>query len=102
MGQTAPAVYENASTTEVLMDWLLILIPLAAIAALVYAWLLSQKVLTAETGNNVMVEISDAIRAGASAYMNRQYSTIAVVAVLLMAVFGLVAWGQTGIERVQW
>ena len=84
------------------MDWLLILIPLAAIAALVYAWQLSQKVLAAETGNSVMVEISDAIRAGASAYMNRQYRTIAVVAVLIIAAFAFVAWGQTGVERVQW
>src|SRR5690625_1659559 len=84
------------------MDWLLILIPLAAIAALVFAWQLAQQVLTAETGNAVMVEISDAIRAGASAYMNRQYRTIAIVAVLIVVAFGLVAYGQTGVERNQW
>src|SRR5699024_4248359 len=88
--------------TEVLMDWLLILIPLAAIAALVWAWLLARQVLTAETGNEAMVDISDAIRAGASAYMNRQYRTIAVVAVFIMLGFALVAGSQTGVERTQW
>ncbi|HLR47356.1 MAG TPA: sodium/proton-translocating pyrophosphatase, partial [Deinococcales bacterium] len=84
------------------MDWLLILIPLAAIAALVWAWLLARQVLTAETGNEAMVDISDAIRAGASAYMNRQYRTIAVVAVFIMLGFALVAGSQTGVERTQW
>src|SRR5690554_5102624 len=93
---------EIRMTTEVQMDWLLILIPLAAIAALVYAWQLSQKVLAAETGNSVMVEISDAIRAGASAYMNRQYRTIAVVALVIIVAFALVAGSQSGIERNQW
>src|SRR5690625_2157466 len=88
--------------TEVLMDWLLILIPLAAIAALVWAWLLARQVLTAETGNEAMVDISDAIRAGASAYMTRQYRTIAVVAVFIMLGFALVAGSQTGVERTQW
>ncbi len=84
------------------MDWLFILIPLAAIAALVAAGWLSRSVLSAETGNTAMVEISDAIRAGASAYMNRQYRTILVVAVLIVAVFAVVAWAHTGAERTQW
>ena len=38
-----------------------------------------------------MVEISDAVRQGAAAYMNRQYSTITVVAVIIAAVFAVVA-----------
>jgi K(+)-stimulated pyrophosphate-energized sodium pump len=78
------------------------LIPLAAIAALVAAWLLAQRVLAAETGNTTMVEISDAIRDGASAYMNRQYRTIFVVALVIIAIFVLVTLNMLGDERTQW
>src|SRR5699024_9515897 len=49
-----------------------------------------------------LVDSSDAIRAGASAYMYRQYRTIAVVAVFIMLGFALVAGSQTGVERTQW
>jgi K(+)-stimulated pyrophosphate-energized sodium pump len=84
------------------MDGFIILIPLAAIAALVAAWLLAQRVLAAETGNATMVEISNAIRDGASAYMNRQYRTIFVVALVIIAIFILVTLGMAGVERTQW
>ncbi|MEX2502211.1 MAG: sodium-translocating pyrophosphatase, partial [Trueperaceae bacterium] len=44
-----------------------------------------------ETGNPTMNEIAAAIRQGAGAYMNRQYRTIFVVAVVIIALFALVA-----------
>ena len=53
------------------MEGLIILVPLAAIAALVAAGVLAGRTLSAETGDRRMVEISDAVRQGASAYMNR-------------------------------
>src|SRR5690606_1744400 len=60
------------------MDLLISLVPLAAIAALAAAGMLARSVMAAPTGNERMVGISDAIRQGAAAYMNRQYRTIAV------------------------
>ena len=78
------------------MEAWIILIPIAAIAALVAAGVLAQGILRAETGNSRMVEISDAVRQGASAYMNRQYRTIFIVAVVIIAVFVIVALAGGG------
>ena len=84
------------------MDALIILVPLAAIAALAAAYVLAQTILKAETGNQVMVEISDAVKQGASAYMNRQYRTIFLVAVIITVIFIIVALSQQGFEKTLW
>jgi len=85
------------------MDLLITLVPLAAIAALVVAGLLARSIMAAPTGNERMVAISDAVRQGAAAYMNRQYRTIAVVAVVIAAVFAIVALtSDPGHDRTLW
>ncbi|CAN5811161.1 sodium-translocating pyrophosphatase [soil metagenome] len=84
------------------MDALLFLIPLAAIAALGASYSLAQGILKAETGSPRMVEIADAIRQGAAAYMNRQYRTITIVAVIITLLFVAVALFQTGELATQW
>jgi len=59
--------------------------------------------MAAPTGNERMVAISDAVRQGAAAYMNRQYRTIAVVAVVIAAVFAIVALtSDPGHDRTLW
>ncbi|MDZ7708456.1 MAG: sodium-translocating pyrophosphatase [Trueperaceae bacterium] len=77
------------------MEFLVILVPIAAIVALFAAWQQANGVLSAPTGDARMNEIADAIRQGASAYMNRQYRTIFVVALIIAALFALVAYFQT-------
>jgi K(+)-stimulated pyrophosphate-energized sodium pump len=84
------------------MDGLIILIPLAAIAALIAAGVIAQRIVGAATGNPAMVEISDAVRAGASAYMNRQYRTILYVAVAIVAVFAVIALASSGADETRW
>ncbi|HJH28897.1 MAG TPA: sodium-translocating pyrophosphatase, partial [Methanosarcinaceae archaeon] len=64
---------------------LVYLAPLAGLISLVFSAIFARSVLKEETGNEEMQYISAAIQEGAMAYLNRQYKTIAVVAVILAA-----------------
>lgn len=63
-----------------------------ALAGIFFGVLLSRIVLKADTGSERMQEIAKAIQEGASAYLNRQYTTIGMVgvgvAILLTALLG--------------
>ncbi|WP_135605288.1 sodium-translocating pyrophosphatase [Methanococcoides sp. NM1] len=65
------------------MESLIYLAPLAGIVSLVFAAFFASRVLKEGTGSEEMQEISLAIQEGAMAYLNRQYKTIAIVAVIL-------------------
>ena len=75
------------------------MVVIAAIAcgllAVLYGIVTSRSVLSAPAGNERMVEISGAIQEGAKAYLGRQYTTIAIVGVIVAALvtyfLGLVA-----------
>ena len=49
---------------------------LTAVAALIYAWLLAREVLREDPGTERMQEISEAIRTGAIAYLNKQMEVV--------------------------
>ena len=56
------------------------------VIALAYGFVTSKSVLSASPGNQRMQEIAAAIQEGASAYLNRQYRTIALVGVVVCVI----------------
>lgn len=67
---------------------MLYVVILCGVLSIVYAIWATQSVLAADQGNARMQEISAAIREGAQAYLTRQYTTIAIVGVVVF----LLAW----------
>jgi K(+)-stimulated pyrophosphate-energized sodium pump len=71
------------------LQWLVIA---CGVLALAYGLVASRQVLAAPTGNDRMREIALAVQVGASAYLNRQYRTVAIVGVIV----GLLLWFMLG------
>ena len=72
------------------MDPNLVLFGVAGgLAAVLFAIVLIFLVLRLPTGNDRMREIAAAIQEGASAYLNRQYTVIAIIGVIIAVVIGL-------------
>ena len=73
-----------------MMLWIVIA---CGVFALLYGVYTSRVVLSASPGNERMQEIAAAIQEGAGAYLNRQYTTIAIVgAVIAVLVWLLLGW----------
>jgi K(+)-stimulated pyrophosphate-energized sodium pump len=70
-------------------DIALLLSIVAGIIALVYGALSVRWILAQPAGNERMQEIAGAIQEGASAYLNRQYTTISGVGVVLFVILGI-------------
>ncbi len=66
---------------------------ICSVIAIAYGAFLAASIMKKPTGNDRMREIAAAIQAGAKAYLNRQYRTIAVIAVILF----FILWWKLGI-----
>ncbi len=71
------------------MDSLLYSAPLAGVIGLLFAVYLVLYILKLDAGTDRMKAIASAIQEGAMAYLNRQYKTVAVIAVILAVI---IAW----------
>jgi len=71
------------------MSTAVIIALVCAVAAIAYGFASASWILAQPTGNERMRAISAAVQEGAKAYLNRQYSTIAVVGVVLAVLIGI-------------
>lgn len=74
---------------NMLVDQTLYYVMAASVAALVYGTFLIGLVLRSSPGDKKMQEVANAIAEGAASYLNRQYSVIAVVGIVICAILWL-------------
>ena len=67
-----------------------LIVPIAGLAAIIFALYLARDVLSRDKGPQAMQDVGDIIREGADAFVKRQYSTIAILAVGAAVIIGVV------------
>src|SRR6476620_949785 len=87
-----PASHPIVEDPQTLMDAsaLQLIIPIAGVAAVLFALYLARDVLSRDTGTPEMRAVADTIREGADPFLKRQYTTIAVLALGGAVVIGAV------------
>ena len=72
------------------MDKFLLFAVISSVVVILYGLVLAKKILKKNAGNEKMQSIANAIAEGAKAYLNRQYKTIFIIAIILFLLIGLV------------
>ncbi len=78
---------QSAEISRVPVPWIWWLGPVAAVIALLFAWRFYRQLMRRSEGTDRMIEIAQAIRDGAQAYLSRQYRVVAIVFVILFFIF---------------
>ena len=86
--------------TSFLTDYGVVFALVCAGAAVLYGIIITQRLLAKSPGNDRMQEISGAVQEGAKAYLNRQYTIIAAVAVPIAIVLWLLQDYKTALGFV--
>ena len=71
------------------MNNFLLFVMISSVISILYGLFISKRILDKSSGNEKMMGIANAIQEGATAYLNRQYKTIAIIAVILFILMGL-------------
>ena len=75
------------------MDNLVVLVPIAGVIALAFAYMKAQWVQKQDQGTEEMKEIARRIQEGAMAFLSAEYR---VLAIFVLVVAGLLAWANSG------
>ncbi|MCE4565532.1 sodium-translocating pyrophosphatase [Maribellus sp. CM-23] len=74
------------------MNSIFILVPIASILALVFAWIFFKSMMKNSEGTDRMKEIAQYVRDGAMAYLKRQYKVVGIVFVVLFILLSIMAF----------
>ena len=72
------------------MDKFLLFVVVSSVVVILYGLALAKKILKKSAGSEKMQSIAGAISEGAKAYLNRQYKTIFIIALVLFLLIGFV------------
>ncbi len=75
------------------METLFYLVPMAAVLALLFAYIFYRQMRQASEGTSTMQQIAEHVRKGAMAYLKQQYKVVAIVFVILALFFAVLAYG---------
>lgn len=68
------------------------IVPIAAVTALVFAWVFFRGLMKNSEGNDRMKEIAQYVREGAMAYLTRQYKVVLIVFLILVGLLTILAY----------
>ncbi len=74
------------------MSNIFLLVPIASILALVFAWIFFKSLMKNSEGTDRMKEIAQYVREGAMAYLKRQYKVVIIVFVILFILLAIMAY----------
>ena len=75
------------------MTYLFYLVPVAAVIALLFAWIFFRQMKKESEGTPTMKEIAQYVREGAMAYLKQQYKVVIIVFAVLAVLFAVLAYG---------
>lgn len=69
------------------------IVPVASIIALLFAWYFFRQMMKESEGTDLMAKIASYVREGAMSYLKQQYKVVALVFLVLVIVFAIMAYG---------
>lgn len=74
-------------------ELLFYLVPLASLAALIFARYFFKEMMKESEGTPRMMEIASYVRSGAMAYLRQQYKVVTIVFIVIAIFFAILAYG---------